>query len=123
MVEWIPGYNGGHEQQFNIQSRIINESKIWFTQKIPIYNMETYTLSELQGDTWYELRMFSENKFDRSSVTDIQSISTVPSLKKGMYSNVSSFCSFTLNICFYPKVGGGGYHISDRLTKIILILK
>jgi hypothetical protein len=123
VVEWIPGYNGGHEQQFNIQSRIINESKIWFTQKIPIYNMETYTLSELQGDTWYELRMFSENKFDRSSVTDIQSISTVPSLKKGMYYYVSSFCSFTLSICLYPKVEGRRYDISDNLTKIILILK
>jgi hypothetical protein len=61
--------------------------------------------------------MFSKNKFDRSSVTDIQSISTVPSLKKGMYSNVSSFCSFTLNICFYPKVGGGRYHISDIFGK------
>jgi hypothetical protein len=88
VVEWIPGYNGGHEQKCNIQSRIINESKTWFTQKITLYNRETYTLSELQGDTWYELRMFSENKFDRSSVTDIQSISTVPSLNKGMYSNV-----------------------------------
>ena len=123
MIEWIPGYNGGHEQTFSIQYRIVNESKIWITKEIPEYNKPTYTLSGLQGDTWYELRMFSKNKFDRSSVTDIQSISTVPSLKKGMYYYVSSFCSFTLNICFYPKVGGGGYHISDRLTKIILILK
>ena len=123
MIEWIPGYNGGHEHTFSIQYRIVNESKIWITKEIPEYNKPTYTLSGLQGDTWYELRMFSKNRFDRSNVTDIQSISTVPSLKKGMYSNVSSFCSFTLNICFYPNVGGGRYHISDRLTKIILILK
>ena len=88
MVEWIPGYNGGHKQKFNIQSRIINKSRIWFTQKIPVYNRQTYTLSGLQGDTWYELRMFSKNMFDRSSVTDIQSISTVPSLTTGIYSNV-----------------------------------
>jgi hypothetical protein len=91
--------------------------------QIPQYNKQTYTLTGLQDDTWYELRMFSENKFDRSSVTDIQSISTVPSLRKGMHSNVSSVCSFTLCIGFYPKVGGGRYHIGDRLTKIMLILK
>jgi hypothetical protein len=100
VVEWIPGYNGGHEQTFRIQYRIINESKIWITQEIPQYNKQTYILSDLQGDTWYELRMFAANKFDKSSVTDKQSISTVPSLKKGMPSSVSSICSFTLNICF-----------------------
>ena len=100
MAEWIPGYNGGHEQTFNMQHRIVNESKIWLTQQIPQYNKQTYTLSGLQGDTWYELRMFAENKFDSSSVTDIQSISTVPSVKTGMHSNVSLFCSFTLSICF-----------------------
>jgi hypothetical protein len=122
VIEWIPGYNGGHEQTFNIHYRIVNESKIWIAKEIPEYK-QTYTLSGLQGDTWHELRMFSENKFDRSSVTDIQSISTVPSLKKGLYSDVSSFCSFTLNIGFYPKVVGGRYHITDRLTKIRLILK
>jgi hypothetical protein len=97
VVEWIPGYNGRHEQTFNIQYRIINESKTWFTQQIPQYNKQTCTLSGLQGDTWYELRMFAENKFDRSSATYIQSISTVPSLKKGMPSSVSSICSFTLS--------------------------
>ena len=118
VIEWIPGYNGGHEQTFNIQYRIVNESNKWITKEIPEYNKQTYTLLGLQGDTYYELRMFSENKFNRSSVTDIQSISTVPSLKKGMYSKVSSFCSFTLSIGFYPKVVGGRY-----LTKIMLILK
>ena len=106
MVEWIPGYNGGHEQTFNIQYRIVNESKIWITQEIPLYNRNTFTLSGLQGDTWYELRMFAENKFDRSLVTDIQSISTVPSLKNGMPSSVSLLCYFISNICFYPKVRG-----------------
>ena len=123
VIEWIPGYNGGHEQTFSIQYRIVNESKIWITKEIPEYNKQTYTLSGLKGDTWYELRMFSENKFDRSSVTDIQSISTVPSLKKCLYSDVSPFCSFTLYIGCYPKVVGRRYHISDRLTKNMLILK
>ena len=91
MVEWIPGYNGGHEQTFNIQYRIINESKIWIIQEIPNYNRQAYILSGLQGATWYELRMFAENKFDKSSVTDIQSISTVPSIEKGMPFRVSKF--------------------------------
>jgi hypothetical protein len=100
VVEWIPGYDGGHEQTFYLQYRIANESKTWFTQQIPQYNKQTYTLSGLQGDTCYELRMFAVNKFDTSSVTDIQSISTVPSLEKGMHSNVSSFCSFKLSIDF-----------------------
>jgi hypothetical protein len=100
VVEWIPGYNGGHVQTFNIQYRIINDSKTWFMQEIPLYNKQIYTLSGLEGDTWYELRMFAKNMFDRSSVTDIQSISTVPSLKNGMPSSVSSICSFTLRICF-----------------------
>ena len=100
MVEWIPGYNGGHEQTFNIQYRIVNESKTWMTHEIPQYNKETYTLSGLQSNTLYELRMFAENKFDRSSVTDIQRISTVPSVKKGMLSNVSSFRSFKLSLGF-----------------------
>ena len=78
MVGWIPGYNGGHEQTFNIQYRIINESKTWFTQQIPQYNKQTYTLTGLQGNTRYELIMFAENKFDKSSTTYMQSISTVP---------------------------------------------
>ena len=123
MVEWIPGYHGGHEHTFSLQYRIINECKTWFTQQIPQYDKQTYTLQGLQADTWYELWMFAEKKFDRSSVTDIQGISTVPPLKKGMYSNVSSFCFLTLSICCYPKVGGRRYHISDRLAKIMLILK
>ena len=92
-VEWIPGYDGGHEQTFNIQYRIVNESKIWFPQKIPQYNWQTYTLSGLQGDTGYELRMFAENKFDRSLVTDIQLISTMPSVVKGV--------SFRVSICLF----------------------
>ena len=74
MIEWIPEYDGGHEQTFNIQYRIVNESKIWMTQEIPQYNKQTYTLSGLKGDTWYALRMFAENKLDKSSVTDIHSI-------------------------------------------------
>jgi hypothetical protein len=74
VVEWIPRYNGGHEQTFNIQYRIVNESKIWMTQEIPQYNKQTYTLSGLKGDTWYALRMFAENKLDKRSVTDIHSI-------------------------------------------------
>ena len=101
MVEWIPGYNGGHEQTFNIQYRIVNASTIWITQEIPNYNRETHTLSGLRGDTWYELRMFAKNKFDKSSVTDIQSISTVSSIEKGI-----KICSFTLSMCFYPTVWG-----------------
>ena len=87
-VEWIPGYNGGHEQTFNIQYRIVNESTIWITRVIPQYNIQTYILSELQSNTWYELKMFAKNKFNKSNVTDIQSRSTLPpSDEKGMSSN------------------------------------
>ena len=93
VVEWIPGYDGGHEQTFNIQYRIVNESKIWFTQKIPQYNRHTYTLFGLQGDTGYELRMLAENKFYRSLATDIQLISTMPSVVKGVSLRVSIICS------------------------------
>ena len=85
MIEWIPGYSGGDEQTFNIQYRIINESKIWTAQEIPKYNRQIYILVGLQGDTWYELRMFADNKFDRSLVTDIQSISTMPAVEKGNF--------------------------------------
>jgi hypothetical protein len=93
VVEWIPRYNGGHEQTFNIQYRIINESKIWTTQEIPKYNRQTYTLSGLQSDTWYELRMLAKNEYDESSVTDMQSILTdSTSVEKGMPSGVSVFC-------------------------------
>ena len=67
--------------------------------------------------------MFAENMFDKSSVTDVQSISTVPTIEKGVPASVSVFCSFILSICFYLKVGGGRYHISDRETNIVLILK
>ena len=76
VVEWIPGYNGGHEQNFSIHYRIVNESKAWITQEIPQHNRQTYTLSGLQAGTWYELRMFAENKLDTSSITDIQSMAT-----------------------------------------------
>ena len=68
MIELISGYNGGNEQTFNIQYRIINESKIWITQNISQYNRQTYILSGLQGGTWYELRMFASNKAFRSPV-------------------------------------------------------
>jgi hypothetical protein len=51
------------------------------------------TLSGLQGDTGYELRMFAENRIDRSPVTDIKLISTMPSVVKGMSFRVSMFCS------------------------------
>ena len=122
-MEWIPGYNGGHEQTFRMQYRIINESNKWLAQQIPQYNKQTFILSGLQSNTWYELRMFANNRFDRSSFTDIESISTVPYIEKGMSFRVSVFCSFTLSIGFYPKVGGGRYHIGDPLTKSILILK
>jgi hypothetical protein len=106
VVEWIPGYNGGHEQTFNIQYRIINKSKIWTTQEIPKYNRQTYTLSELQSDTWYELRMFAENELNKSSVTDIQSISTdSTSVEKGMPSGVSLFCYLTFFISMLLGVG------------------
>jgi hypothetical protein len=48
--------------------------------------------------------MFAENKVYRSSVTYIQSISTVPSVEKGMPSRVSVFCFLTLNIFNTPFV-------------------
>ena len=85
--------------------------------------MQTYILSGLHSGTWYELRMFAENKFDKSSATDIQSISTVPSIEKGMPSSVSVFCFLALSICCYPNIGGRQYHIGDRVTKAMLILK
>jgi hypothetical protein len=78
---------------------------MWITQEIPEYNKQTYILSDLQGDTWYELRMFAENKFDQSSFTDIQSISTVPSVEKGMPSRVSVFCFLTLFMSMLLGVG------------------
>ena len=105
MIEWIPGYNGGDEQTFNIQYRIINESKIWTTQEIPKYNRQNYTLIGLQGDTWYKLRMFAKNKFDRSCVTYIQNISTMPAVAKGIFFRVFIFCSIK-NIGFLPTNGG-----------------
>jgi hypothetical protein len=51
VVEWIPKYNGGHEQTFNIQYRIVNESRIWMTHAIPKYNKQTYILSGLKDET------------------------------------------------------------------------
>jgi hypothetical protein len=39
------------------------------THAIAKYNKQTYILSGLKDDTWYELRLFAENKFDKSSVT------------------------------------------------------
>jgi hypothetical protein len=97
VIEWIPGYNGGHEQTFNIQYRLVNETKTWLTQQIPQYNRQTYSLSGLQGDTWYEVRMFAKNKFDSSSVTDIQIISTMPTVDKGMsFRLLSIFCSIKI---------------------------
>jgi hypothetical protein len=105
VIEWIPGYNGGDEQTFNIQYCIINESKIWTTQEIPKYNRQNYTLIGLQGDTWYKLRMFAKNKFDRSRVTYIQNISTMPAVAKGIFFRVFIFCSIK-NIGFLPTNGG-----------------
>jgi hypothetical protein len=115
VVEWIPGYNGGHEQKFSIQYRIVNESKIWMTQEIPLHDKKTYILSGLQSNTRYELRMFAKNKFDRSSVTDIQSISTVPSNEKGMPSRVSVFCFLT----FLAHLAKGNVSFCHHLASII----
>ena len=76
MIELISVYNDGHEQTSNIQYRIVNESRIWITQKIPQYNRQTYILSGLQGDTWYELRMFASKKGFRRPVTGVQRTTT-----------------------------------------------
>jgi hypothetical protein len=103
VIEWIPEYNGGHVQTFNIQYRIVNETKTWLPQKIPQYNRQTYTLSGLQSNTWYELRMFAENKFDRSFFTDIQRKSTMSSV--GMSFRVTIFCSIK-DIGFHPTIKG-----------------
>jgi hypothetical protein len=124
VIEWIPGYNGGDEQTFNIQYRISNESKIWTTQEIPKYNRQTYTLVGLQGDTWYKLRMFAENKFDRSRVTYIQSISTMPAVEQGIVLEYLYFVLFKIKV-FIQQLEGGrcSHNISERLIRIILILR
>jgi hypothetical protein len=59
--KWIPGYNGGHEQTFNIQYRVVNESTIWNTQKISLYNKQTYILSGLQSGTGYNRSKFAND--------------------------------------------------------------
>jgi hypothetical protein len=61
VIEWIPGYNGGDEQTFNIQYRIINESKIWTTQEIPKYIRQNYTLVGLPFDLFGFSFMFIMN--------------------------------------------------------------
>jgi hypothetical protein len=115
VIEWIPGYDGGHEQTFKIQYRIVNKSKIWMTQEIPPYDKKTYILSGLQSNTWYELRMFAENKFDRSSVTDIQSKSTLPSIEKGISSRVSVFCFLT----FLAHLAKGNVSFCHHLASVV----
>ena len=125
MIEWIPGYDGGNEQTFNIQYRIVNESKIWMTREIPLYDKKTYILSGLQSNTRYELRMFAKNKFDRNTVTDIQNKSTVPSIETDMPSRVSVFCFLTF-LAHLPKSNVSFcYHlasvVSRPLTFLILI--
>jgi hypothetical protein len=123
VIEWIPGYNGGDEQTFNIQYCISNESKIWTTQEIPKYNRQTYILVGLQGDTLYTLRMFAENKFDISRVTYIQSISTMPAVEKGIYLEYLYFVLFKIKAFIQQLEGGRCRHnISERLIRIILIL-
>jgi hypothetical protein len=48
--------------------------------------------------------MFAENKFDKSSVTDIQIILTEPSIEKGMACRKSVFFPHIWHI-FKPKLG------------------
>ena len=103
VIDTVPEYNGGQEQTFNIHYRIVNETKTWLPQKIQQYNRQTYTLSGLQSNTRYELRMFAENKIDRSLVTNIQRKSTMSFV--GMSFRVSIFCSIK-DIEFHPTIKG-----------------
>ncbi|XP_071172182.1 neural cell adhesion molecule 1-like [Mytilus edulis] len=78
--QWIPGYDGGQTQTFNIEYHI-SGTDTWMSQeieirrKIDLHNI--YTLSGLRDKTTYELRMYAKNKFNQSHHTDIETITTV----------------------------------------------
>ena len=75
-VTWIPGYNGGHQQTFHLQYRVSGSDE-WKLVDIPNNHKEeqsdlmSYTLTELQDETLYELRMYAVNKFNSSLHTQI----------------------------------------------------
>ncbi|VDI52806.1 Hypothetical predicted protein, partial [Mytilus galloprovincialis] len=78
--QWIPGYDGGQTQTFNIEYHI-SGTDTWISQEIKTSNklelLNIYTLSELRDKTTYELRMYAKNKFNQSQHTNIETITTI----------------------------------------------
>ncbi|XP_076110861.1 kin of IRRE-like protein 3 [Mytilus galloprovincialis] len=78
-VQWIPGYDGGQIQTYYVQYCITGTS-IWFQQEIKTSNQldlyKVYTLTGLQDETSYELRMYAKNKINQSQHTNVEAIRT-----------------------------------------------
>lgn len=81
-VQWIPGFDGGHTQTFCIEYRIIG-TNAWMLQETKSSDQEDthnfYTLSGLQDETTYELRMYAQNAFNQSEKTDTATATTLQS--------------------------------------------
>lgn len=80
-LQWLPGYDGGHEQTFVIQYRI-KDLKVWNEKQVSKYDLfssvgsNIFTLTGLDAGKLYEIRMYSRNKIGRSLSSDIQKVST-----------------------------------------------
>ncbi|CAG2197900.1 unnamed protein product [Mytilus edulis] len=79
-VQWIPGFDGGHKQTFFIEYRIIG-TNAWLLQETKtstqVVTHNIYTLSGLQHETTYELRMYAHNSFNKSRKTDTATTTTL----------------------------------------------
>lgn len=80
-LHWIPAFDGGHDQWFCVQYRIVGtqpwqEAKISDPIQFTVYELQSFTLPGLQGGTSYEIRVYAENKYNKSLPTDTEKIST-----------------------------------------------
>ena len=66
-MSWTSGYNGGEEQWF-IVSYLKTDSKDPEMLSEPITGGEnTYTITDLEGFTLYEIRIYAENSIGRNA--------------------------------------------------------
>lgn len=80
-------------------------STLWRQKQIPIQDSVlhsckyVYVLNNLEEGIIYEMRMFTENEFNRSAVTEIKSIDTKGTGKT--YTTLGIFCTDCINDFLY----------------------
>lgn len=63
-VSWLPGYDGGHKQEYIIWYRLAHQEDVdWRTIRVVPENAVALTIHNLQPESVYEFQVLSRNAF------------------------------------------------------------